>query len=173
MRGKASAIVFASVCEALKGHSGGLFVVGLCGAQGCGKSTLAADLVVRLNRAGIDTAILSLDDLYLTRVERGILAVDVHPLLGTRGVPGTHDVALGMRVIAALGRGEAPSLPRFDKAMDDRAPVATWPRAGAGTKVLIFEGWCVGARPQAEAMLREPVNALERDSDPNASGASS
>jgi D-glycerate 3-kinase len=36
-----------------------------------------------------------------------------------------------------------------------------------GVQVLLFEGWCVGARPQPEQQLAEPVNALERESDPD------
>jgi D-glycerate 3-kinase len=33
--------------------------------------------------------------------------------------------------------------------------------------VVLFEGWCVGARPQPAAALTRPVNALERDADPD------
>ena len=58
-------------------------------------------------------------------------------------------------------------MPRFDKALDDRLPPAAWDRVPAGVQVVIFEGWCVGARPQAEAALAQPVNALERDDDPD------
>jgi D-glycerate 3-kinase len=32
---------------------------------------------------------------------------------------------------------------------------------------VLFEGWCVGAVPQEEAALAEPVNALEREEDPD------
>jgi len=32
---------------------------------------------------------------------------------------------------------------------------------------VIFEGWCVGARPQRPHELREPVNELERSEDPS------
>ena len=142
-------------------------VLGLCGAQGSGKTTLAQALRVRLEQAGITAAVLSLDDLYLMRAEREVLAQTVHPLLRTRGVPGTHDVPLGQAVFAALDRGEAAALPRFDKALDDRLPPAAWDRVPAGVQVVIFEGWCVGARPQAEAALAQPVNALERDDDPD------
>jgi len=140
-------------------------VLGLAGAQGSGKSTLATALHGRLTESGVATAVLSLDDLYLTRAERERLAREVHPLLRTRGVPGTHDIALGLRTLSALERGEAVALPRFDKARDDRAPHAEWGCAAADTQVLLFEGWCVGARPQAAADLVQPVNALERDED--------
>lgn len=145
----------------------GLAVIGLCGAQGSGKSTLAAALVARLTAEGVPAATLSLDDLYLTRAERLRLAADAHPLFATRGVPGTHDVALGLAAIDALARGEAARLPRFDKARDDRAPEADWPAAPRGCRLLLLEGWCVGARPEPAERLAEPVNALERDEDPD------
>jgi len=76
-------------------------------------------------------------------------------------------VALGLETIAALARGEAAHLPRFDKGKDDRAPVAGWPHAPSGTQVLLLEGWCVGARPQPAAALDEPVNTLEAEEDPD------
>lgn len=143
----------------------GLFTLGICGAQGSGKTTLVADLAATLEAQGLRVASLSLDDLYLTRAERQALAHEVHPLFATRGVPGTHDVALGLATLDALARGEPAPLPRFDKACDDRAPPAAWPQAPAATEVLLFEGWCLGARPQDGAALVEPANALERDED--------
>ncbi|MEN9718488.1 MAG: hypothetical protein RIQ99_1366 [Pseudomonadota bacterium] len=150
------------------GHHG-LFVLGICGAQGSGKSTLVAGLAERLTSMGVAVAALSLDDLYLTRMERQRLARAVHPLLATRGAPGTHDIALGLATLDALSRGEATAMPRFDKAADDRAPRQLWPQAPANLQVLLVEGWCLGARPQPAAALVEPVNALERDHDPAAS----
>lgn len=145
----------------------GLFVLGICGAQGSGKSTLVADLAERLVAAGLRVATLSLDDLYRTKAERQTLAAKVHPLLATRGVPGTHDIALGLATIETLARGEPVPLPRFDKGRDDRAPESEWPRAPAGTQILLLEGWCLGAAPQPAADLAEPVNALEADEDPD------
>jgi len=145
----------------------GLLVAGICGSQGSGKSTLARALALRAKAEGIATAVLSLDDLYLTHAQRGALGREVHPLLRTRGVPGTHDVALGLATIAALERGEPARLPRFDKGKDDRLPESDWPLAPSGTRLLIFEGWCLGARPQPEEALGQPVNALERDEDPD------
>ena len=144
------------------------FVLGICGAQGSGKSTVAEGLAERLSRSGISAAILSIDDLYRTRAEREQLACDLHPLLVTRGVPGTHDVTMGLALIAALEAGRPALLPRFDKARDDRSPEAQWPTAPAPCDVLIIEGWCVGARPEPDAALATPVNALERTEDPDA-----
>ncbi|MGE5721152.1 MAG: kinase [Sphingomonadales bacterium] len=151
--------------DALARESPRPFVLGICGAQGSGKSTLASALARRFEAEGVPTASLSLDDLYLTRAEREALGGDVHPLLRTRGVPGTHDVALGLAVFDALDRGLAAPLPRFDKSRDDRMERERWPEASAGTRLVVLEGWCVGARPQDEPALVEPVNALERDED--------
>jgi D-glycerate 3-kinase len=148
-----------------RGAQPDLLVVGLCGAQGSGKSTLAAALTERLAGEGLRVAALSLDDLYLPKAERAALARDMHPLFATRGVPGTHDVPLGLATLAALARGEATPLPRFDKGRDDRVPEDQWRRAPAGTDVLLLEGWCVGAIPQAESDLARPANALEADED--------
>ena len=144
---------------------GRMAVLGIAGAQGSGKSTLARALKQRMDEAGVASALLSIDDLYLSHAARAALAQTVHPLLRTRGVPGTHDVALGLDLIAALERGDAVPLPRFDKGADDRLPADQWDRAPAGTRLLLLEGWCVGARPQPEEALAAPVNALERQED--------
>lgn len=109
-------------------------------------------------------AVLSLDDLYLTRDQRRQLARDVHPLLATRGPPGTHDVALGCHVLDALRAGADVALPRFDKLADDRAEDA-WTQAHGRVDLVLFEGWCLGAVPEDEAALATPLNALERDED--------
>lgn len=142
-------------------------VFGICGAQGSGKSTLANALARELAGQGRRVAVLSLDDLYLIRAERQELATRVHSLFATRGVPGTHDVALGLELIAALERGEAAALPRFDKRRDERVDQADWPRAPEHCEVLILEGWCLGAAPQDVGALARPVNALEAAEDPD------
>jgi len=146
----------------------GMFALGICGAQGSGKSSLVAALAMRLTGEGLRVATLSLDDLYLTRAARQELAARVHPLFATRGVPGTHDVALALATLDALARGEAAALPRFDQVADGRAPKALWPHAPADAQVLLFEGWCLGAAPQPEGDLAAPVNALEAEEDPAA-----
>lgn len=139
-------------------------IVGIAGAQGSGKSTLCAMLTTTLSALGFRAATLSIDDLYLTRAERRRLAATVHPLLATRGVPGTHDVAMGLEVMDAVAARREVDLPRFDKGRDDRRP--------RGERVddvdyLLFEGWCVGVSPQASDALATPVNALEREEDPD------
>src|SRR4051794_23194493 len=107
---------------------------------------------------GRSCAVLSIDDLYLTRPEREDLARHVHPLLLTRGPPGTHDVDLGLKAFAALAKPGETRLPRFDKGADDRAPLSDWPFVRTPVDCLVFEGWCVGALPQPKEDLVEPVN---------------
>ncbi|EQB13701.1 kinase [Sphingobium lactosutens DS20] len=156
------------VAQAMAQAGDRLAIVGIAGAQGSGKSTLATAIKNRMDAEHVPTALLSIDDLYLTKAERIALARDVHPLLRTRGVPGTHDVSLGLELIAALEQGEAVALPRFDKGADDRLPRAQWDRAPAGAGLLLLEGWCVGARPQHADALNAPINALEREEDAGA-----
>jgi D-glycerate 3-kinase len=151
------------LAERLAGETrpGGL-VVGVCGAQASGKSTLTAVLRRLLEQRGLKTAVLSLDDLYLTRDQRRLLARDVHPLLAVRGVPGTHDVALGERLLTELRRAGRVVPPAFDKARDDRVSGSAFE---GPADVVLFEGWCIGARPQEVAALADPVNELERAQD--------
>lgn len=142
-------------------------VFAITGLQGSGKSTLAAQVAAHAEARGLRVAVLSLDDLYLTRARRRQRAAEVHPLLATRGPPGTHDVALGCRVLDALRAGRDVALPRFDKLADDRLPEAAWPRIEGRVDLVLFEGWCLKAMPQDDAALAAPVNALERDEDPD------
>lgn len=157
----ADGIIGDRIARALSAPRTTPLVVGLCGAQGSGKSTIAAALATRF--AG--TAVLSLDDLYLARRERLRMARTVHPLFATRGVPGTHDIPLGLDTLAAIDAGKRAALPRFDKARDDRVPEAQWPVTGGATPLVLLEGWCVGARPQSPPALIEPINALELEQD--------
>ncbi len=147
------------------------FVLGINGAQGTGKSTLAdfirEYLVVAHGRSAV---VLSIDDLYLTRAQRQALAKDVHPLLATRGVPGTHDVELGLAVIRSLKRleqGQSVLVPRFDKATDDRFPESEWTEVSGPVDLIIFEGWCVGSEPVPDDELAIAINDLEASEDPS------
>jgi D-glycerate 3-kinase len=162
----------AAICEPLavlaaeaRAAKGGTAVLGLCGAQGSGKSTVTAATARLLVERGLKAVVLSLDDLYLAKAARLGLAAEVHPLLATRGPPGTHDVALGIETLAASARPGDVALPRFDKAADDPRPRTDWPVIQAPVDVVIFEGWCMGARPQPIEALAEPVNDLERRED--------
>ncbi|MCS5594113.1 MAG: hypothetical protein NZ730_06180 [Porticoccaceae bacterium] len=141
-------------------------IIGINGSQGSGKSTLADYLCTLLGERGLKSVSLSLDDFYLSHAERETLAANVHPLLKTRGVPGTHNIALALKTIDSLMEGAGQTLiPRFDKSTDDRHPEADCDRVTGPVDVIIFEGWCVGSKPQPEEALAKAVNSLERERD--------
>jgi len=146
------------------------YILGLSGLQGSGKSTLARVMKAEAEARGWPTDVLTLDDFYYPRSERDVLAREVHPLLRTRGVPGTHEIELLLSVLAALPQASDKlpvTWPRFDKGRDTRIPPSRWPRVTRAPKLVILEGWALGLRPQLQAALEPPVNALERDEDPD------
>lgn len=148
-------------------------IIGINGAQGSGKTTFSCLMKIVLEMGfGLRVVALSIDDIYLTRARREELAATVHPLLLTRGVPGTHDVALGISTLDALCNASPSTvtmIPRFDKATDDRMPEPLWDRFEGRPDVILFDGWVVGAVEQAEEDLVAPVNDLERLEDPDGS----
>jgi len=144
----------------------GLRVLGINGAQGSGKSTLAAFLAEHLTAYHpLNAVALSLDDFYLSRAARAKLAIDVHPLLATRGVPGTHDAARGLECLQQLRAGTPCRLPAFSKATDDVLDARHERQVTQRPDLILLEGWCVGTPPQNDAELTEPVNELERIED--------
>ncbi|MDR2212189.1 MAG: hypothetical protein LBE21_00985 [Pseudomonadales bacterium] len=141
-------------------------IVGISGCQGSGKSTLASLLTLLLKQLlGLRSVNLSLDDFYLTHARRQELSRQVHPLLATRGVPGTHEVPLAFSTLKGLGEHGELSIPRFNKGVDDRAPLAEWPRILAPVDVVVLEGWCLCIGPEEEAALATPINELEATED--------
>ena len=140
-------------------------LIAIVGAQGSGKTTLARAAAERFGAAQI-----SIDDVYLTRAEREAVAREVHPLVVTRGPPGTHDLALLQQLIDALstaGPNDETRLPDFDKRGDDRRPVEAWRVFRGRPSAILIDAWCLGALPQEAAALADPVNALEADHDPD------
>jgi D-glycerate 3-kinase len=111
---------------------------------------------------------ISLDDFYATRRQREILSKTLHPLLITRGVPGTHELELMESTLFSLLEGKACRIPRFDKAMDDRCAEDQWTEQAA-VDIILFEGWCNHSPAQSAAELVKPINQLEAEEDPDGS----
>ena len=145
-------------------------IIGFNGCQGSGKSTLADYFGTSLNAEyGLNVAVLSLDDFYYSQQQRKELADQIHPLLATRGVPGTHDINLAINTLDRLCAGptnEDPvALPRFNKFNDNPHPEREWPVINQHLDVIVLEGWCLGAQPQPTNALIYPVNKLEATQD--------
>ncbi|PCI58666.1 MAG: kinase [Gammaproteobacteria bacterium] len=147
--------------------------VGINGCQGSGKSTLADYLATTLNHLSkpehkLSAIFFSLDDFYLSQIERQQLAKNIHPLFKTRGVPGTHNIELLAKTLAALTKNQGVvSIPVFDKVTDNPKPKRQWQRVTLPVDVVIIEGWCWGASSQTEQDLIAPINELERNFDSN------
>ena len=139
----------------------GVATAGIGGGQGAGKSTLGRLITEAGTVLGTRIEVLSIDDFYLTKEERLGLAETVHPLLATRGPPGTHAVERLRDAMAALRQPGVVDVPCFDKGTDTRSG---FERIDGGVDVVVLEGWCVGA-PAAEFPIDEPINALEREHD--------
>ncbi len=146
-------------------------VFGVQGAQGSGKSTCSEFFkAIFEHEFGLKTAVLSIDDFYLTHKERQDLSKRVHPLLATRGVPGTHDIDLTLQTINALSSANDASntaIPRFDKAFDDRKPREEWDYIFGKVDIIILEGWFIGLTCPELKTLDNPINELEENEDPD------
>ncbi len=130
-----------------------LFVQGVLGGQGTGKTTLCKILLLLLSELNQRAAVLSIDDLYLTYAERCELK-EIDPRFVWRGPPGTHDINLGIRAFAKMSNaspGERVSLPRFDKSLYGGQGDRTQAERIPAPTVVLFEGWCVGAEPRSES----------------------
>ena len=56
-------------------------------------------------------------------------------------------------------------IPQFDKSIDDRLTKEKWLLIRDKPNIIIFEGWCVGAKSQSFKKLRKPINKLEKIED--------
>lgn len=145
-------------------------LLGINGCQGSGKSTLADYLsTILTGECQMNVAVLSLDDFYYSHQQRKALSEHEHHLLKTRGVPGTHNVALAHATLSKLQNATKQSkpvaLPRFNKKTDDPFPETEWPKIAGPVDVIILEGWCLGIPAQDDDELLTPVNELETTKD--------
>ena len=144
------------------------YLVGLAGGQGTGKTTTSSLLQIILTKYfEMKVFKISIDDFYKTRKERIILSKKVHPMLLTRGVPGTHDIKMMLNFFKKVKskKFKRLKLPTFNKAIDDRFNKKYWYDLKEKPDVIIFEGWCVGAKSEGNNSLRKTINSMEKTKD--------
>lgn len=142
--------------------------VSINGSQGSGKSTLADYLTTTLTQGhSLNVINVSIDDFYYDHAHRQSLAEDIHPLLATRGVPGTHNIEQLRQVMDALSLGNPCIIPSFDKATDNPMPFDQWQRVDNKVDVVIVEGWCMQIPALLSEMLSPAINQLEQQEDEN------
>ncbi len=110
-------------------------LIGIAGPPGSGKTTLAAQLVERLNAAQPGTAVLlPMDGFHL---ENEVL--DRAGLRAVKGAPQTFDVAGFVAKVREISCAGVPCrFPRFDRRLDRTLPDAG--RAGAEVQTVVLEG---------------------------------
>jgi len=143
-------------------------IIGLAGGQGIGKTTITSIITIILKKYfKLNVFKISIDDFYKTRKQRTLLSKNKHPLLMTRGVPGTHDINIMLNFFRKIKvkKFKSLKLPKFNKAVDDRCKQSLWYKIQSKPDVVILEGWCVGAKSQNFRQLRKPINSLERIHD--------
>ncbi len=143
-------------------------IIGLSGGQGTGKTTISKIIKIILEISfNLKVVNLSIDDFYKTKAQRKKMSKKVHQLFLTRGVPGTHDITLIKKCFLGLMKKNFKPLviPKFDKSNDERYPKSKWTRIKNKPNIIIFEGWCVGAKNQTINELKKPINNLEKKYD--------
>ena len=144
------------------------YFVGLAGGQGTGKTTISSIIkIILIKYFKLKVFKISVDDFYKTRKDRNLLSKRVHPMLLTRGVPGTHDINLMLNFFKKMKSKKFKSLkvPSFNKAVDDRSIKKNWQSIKEKPDVIIFEGWCVGAKPVSNNSLKRSINLMEKVKD--------
>jgi len=144
------------------------YFVGLAGGQGTGKTTTSSLLkIILIKFFKLKVFRISIDDFYKTRKERVNLSKRVHPMLMTRGVPGTHDINMMLSFFKKVKSRKFKSLklPTFNKAIDDRFNKKYWYNLKDKPDVIIFEGWCVGAKSEKNDTLKKTINSMEKSKD--------
>ena len=143
-------------------------IVGLSGGQGSGKTTISSIISIILRKYfKLNVFIISIDDFYKTRKERFLLSKRIHPFLMTRGVPGTHDINMMLDFFKRVKGKKFRSLklPKFNKVTDDRYNKKSWYSLKTKPDIIIFEGWCVGAKAEKNNTLKKSVNSMEKLKD--------
>jgi len=147
---------------------GETLILGFSGGQGSGKTTVAGILKIILKKFFKRRIhVSSIDDFYKALEDRNKISNKIHPLLKTRGVPGTHDINLVKNFFNIIRKKNFKKIkiPKFEKAMDNRLEKKYWFNIKQKPEIVILEGWCVGARPQSNSLIKRPINILEKYED--------
>ena len=142
--------------------------LGVSGGQGSGKTMVTEILKIILKKFfKRQIHVNSIDDFYKTLEERNKMSNKIHSLFKTRGVPGTHDINLVKKFFNFIKKEKFRKikLPKFEKARDDRLKKKYWYSVKKKPEIVILEGWCVGAKPQTNSLIRKPINILEKYED--------
>jgi len=151
-------------------EKGKTLFLGLSGGQGSGKTTIAGILKIILRKFfKRKVYTISIDDFYKTLNERNKMSQKIHPLFKTRGVPGTHDINLIRKFFTFIKKRKFKKFktPKFDKSIDDRVKKEYWTSIKKRPEIIILEGWCVGAKPQSNSLIKNSINILEKNEDKN------
>ena len=147
---------------------GETLILGFSGGQGSGKTTVTGILKIILKKFFKRRIhVSSIDNFYKTLEDRNKISNKIHPLLKTRGVPGTHDINLVKNFFNIIRKKKFKKIkiPKFEKAMDNRLEKKYWFNIKQKPEIVILEGWCVGARPQSNSLIKRPINILEKYED--------
>ena len=145
-------------------------IIGLSGGQGSGKTTISFILSIILKKYfKFNVCRISIDDFYKTKKEREVLSKTKHPLFIYRGVPGTHDVDMLLKFFKKIKTKNFRKFkfPKFNKATDDRYKKKYWNSVKSKPQIVIFEGWCIGAKHQNYDKLIKSINLIEKKLDKN------
>ncbi|MDO6351745.1 phosphoribulokinase [Synechococcus sp. YX-04-1] len=129
-------------------------LLGLSALPGCGKTTLGQWIEAAAKELGLSIQVVSLDDFYF-EAERLDAAISGNPWGVPRALPGSHDLELLQECLQVWRQGDHVLMPCFDKAKrQGRGDRSGWRRCDAD--LLIFEGWFVGCRSNADPTADEP-----------------
>ncbi len=138
----------------------------ISGPQGSGKTTLTRlikKVIEKIYKKKV--MLLSIDNYYLSKKKRIELSKKIHPLLITRGVPGTHNIKILKKHLDQFLQKKFPIRTlNFDKLKDDVLSKRTIVK---NADIFLLEGWCCGSKPMSNKYLYKNVNDLERELDKN------
>jgi uridine kinase len=130
-------------------RTAGLKIVGLAGAPGSGKSTIARSVIKEL---GDNAILISQDDFYLSKTERASRG------LKWRGPPGSHDLASLIEVLDRIREGKGPlTMPRFSAELDDRVEPTVVQDV---PEHVLLEGWVIGHRSDGYEEILDRLDLL-------------